>query len=142
MNCVVGIQSIGALVALSCALCDIRERRIPNSACLFLALLGCVQSLITGEWLDWKIALTALAVGLVLFIARCFGAGDVKFFWACMLFVPKQVNLLLVYTAASGLVLAIVYLAMHRFRRKDVGTLPYGVAISVGFVLCLLGFEL
>ena len=142
MNYVFGIQAAGILVALSCALSDIRERRIPNVACLLLALLGCVQSLVTGEWLDWKIALAALVVGLVLFIARCFGAGDIKFFWACVLFVPKHVHHLLVYTAASGLILAIVYLAMHRFRRKEVGMLPYGVAITAGFGLCLFGFVL
>jgi Flp pilus assembly protein protease CpaA len=88
-------------------------------------------------WIDWRTAMGALVIGLALFLIGCFGAGDVKYFWACMLVVPNQIEELLITTSLAGLVLAIVYLAKHRFRPKEVDTIPYGVAISTGLALCL-----
>ena len=120
-----------------CAISDICARKIPNIAILVLVVLSLIHSLIGGVWINWLHLLVAIVIGVVVYLLRCFGAGDVKYFWACMLFVPDQIETLLIGTALAGLVLAIVYLARHRFRPKEVGTLPYGVAISTGLALCL-----
>ena len=125
-------------IALWCSVSDIAQRRIPNAAILILVGIAAVLSLLTGVWVNLPSLLVAVALGLGLYLLRCFGAGDIKYFWACMLVVPEQTEPLLLATAVSGLILAIVYLAKHKFRPKEVGTLPYGVAISAGLVLCLL----
>jgi len=120
-----------------CALSDLTARRIPNVAVLLMVLCAIIQSFSTGVWIDWRTAIGALVIGLALFLLGCFGAGDVKYFWACMLVVPNQIENLLITTSLAGLVLAVVYLAKHRFRPKEVDTIPYGVAISAGLALCL-----
>jgi Flp pilus assembly protein protease CpaA len=125
-------------IALWCSVSDLFHRRISNKAVLLLVAVAVVLSCATGVWIDWISLFVAILIGLAVYLLRCFGAGDVKFFWACMLVVPNQVDVLLFSTAFAGLVLAIVYLAKHRFRPKEVGTLPYGVAISTGLVLCVL----
>ena len=129
----------GAFITLLlyCSWSDLQTRRIPNCAVLLLLLCAIAQSLLTGIWLDWKVAAMALVVGFGVFLLGCFGAGDIKYFWACMMAVPNQVDVLLVSTAFAGLVLALIYLAKFNFRPKNVGTLPYGVAISFGLFLCL-----
>ena len=134
---IVLVRCLALLLAFFCSYSDIRSRRIPNIAVLVLVALAVAQSLSTGVWLSWQHGILAVIVGFALFAVRCFGAGDVKYFWACMLAVPDQIETLLIGTALAGLVLAIVYLARHRFRPKEVGTLPYGVAISTGLALCL-----
>ena len=128
---------VSLIIALLVAISDIKERRISNVAVLVLAAVGLVLSLYTGIWIDWIIAVVAVVVGLAVFMLKCFGAGDVKYFWACMLVIPNQIEALLITTSLAGLVLAITYLAKHGFRAKEVGTLPYGVAISTGLALCL-----
>ena len=124
-------------LAVWCAVSDIICRRIPNIAVISLVIVAIVMSLQTRIWVGCSEFLVAVFVGFALYLLRCFGAGDIKYFWACMLIVPNQVELLLLSTALFGLLLAIVYLAKHRFHPKEVGTIPYGVAISSGVVLCL-----
>lgn len=125
------------VLSLYCGWSDLRVRRIPNIAIALFLLLAVAQSLITGLWLDWWVAALALVVGFGVFLLGCFGAGDVKYFWACMLLVPEQVRTLLIATAFSGLGVAVFYLVKHKFRFEEVGSLPYGVAISIGLLLCL-----
>ena len=125
-------------IAIWCSVCDLTHRSIPNRAVLMLAAVAVLLSLTTGVWIDWLTVLVAVLVGFAVYLLRFFGAGDVKYFWASMLVVPDQVEELLIVTALSGMVLAIVYLAKHHFRPKEVGTLPYGVAISAGLVMCML----
>ena len=124
-------------VAIWCSITDVTHRRIPNLAVLLLSVMAVVVSFISGTWISWSVFLLSIIVGVLLYLFRCFGAGDIKFFWACMLMVPEQLEMLLVSTALFGGLLALVYLAKHKFHPKEVGTLPYGVAISSGLVLCL-----
>ena len=124
-------------IALWAAVSDVTSRRISNIAVLLLAAVGIVLSFFTGVWVGWPSAVLAIIIGLAVFMLKCFGAGDVKYFWACMLVVPDQIETLLITTSLAGLVLAVVYLAKHGFRLKEVDTIPYGVAISTGLALCL-----
>ena len=140
MDAAVGCCAVA--LALLIAVSDVRSRTIPNAAVLALSVLGLLRSLATGLWIDpWTLA-AAVVLGLAVFMLGCFGTGDVKFFWAAMLLVPGQIQTLLVATALSGLVLAVVYLAMHGFHPREVGALPYGAAISAGLGVALCSASL
>lgn len=134
---IVACYCVAIGIAIWSSVSDINSRCIPNVAVIFLVAVAIVLSCLTGIWIDWLSFAIAVIIGLGVYLLRCFGAGDVKYFWACMLVVPDQIETLLIGTALAGLVLAIVYLARHRFRPKEVGSLPYGVAISIGLLLCL-----
>lgn len=87
-------------------------------------------------------ALITLIVGFLLFVLNIIGAGDIKLLTVLMLATPtEQVFSLLFFTALSGLVLIIIGWLFFRQSIRRNG-LPYGVAISSGFLINLLLFQI
>jgi len=120
------------LLALTGAVIDLRQRRIPN----WLTYPGVVLGLVLrGVLFGWKGLLAALAgcllAGGIMFIfyaVRAMGAGDVKIMAAIGALVgPHEVVGVLLATAISGGILAIVYAL---YRRRMISTLR-----NVGSVL-------
>jgi len=113
-----------------------------------------------GVWMaptvvDWQSALLAmvlvLAIGYIIFSLGWMGAGDIKLFAACALWVgmPNLVNFLF-YVALLGGAFALVILVLRKtlpyIPMKNLSLprllrpgqpLPYGLAIAVGFLLML-----
>lgn len=118
------------LLALTGAVIDLRQHRIPN----WLTYPGIVAGLaLRGALFGWKGLLAALAgcllAGGIMFLfyaVRAMGAGDVKIMAAIGAFVgPHEVIGVLLATAICGGVLAIAY-AVYRGRMistlKNVGS--------------------
>lgn len=145
---------------------DIATRTIPDAASLILALAGVATRLWIGPQallLSLLSAALLFAVLLFLFARGALGGGDVKLMSALALgMAPAAIWDFLVFTAASGGVLALTYLALSRLLRAHLarpatagglltrigrveawrirrrGPLPYGVAIAIGGAMILL----
>src|SRR5271157_2795247 len=111
---------IAVLLAVTAAILDLRQHRIPN----WLSYPGIVLGFVLrGALLGWRGLATALAgcllaggVMFLFFVVRAMGAGDVKIMAAIGAFVgPSNSVAVLLATAIFGGVLAIAY-ALYRKR--------------------------
>lgn len=79
-------------------------------------------------------AVFALMIGFLLFTLRVIGAGDVKLVSVLMLMIPlDELIYFFFFTAFAGLLLIVVGWLFYRKSIRERG-LPYGVAISLGFL--------
>lgn len=113
---------------------DITSRTISNNVVLVL-----LPFVVAFAWLNYSqifilpAALT-LIIGFLLFILKVIGAGDIKLLTVLMLAIPSsEVINFLFLTSFFGLLLVIFGLLFWRKSIKTQG-LPYGVAISLGFL--------
>jgi len=132
---------------------DARQYRIPNGINLIVAALYPVHVLASESPVDWQgAAITAavvFAIGVVVFVFRIMGGGDVKLLAGVALWAgPTDVLPFLMITAVTGGLLALVMimastrfgLAMafdavggHALRDMMLNkVLPYAVAIAAG----------
>lgn len=121
---------------------DIQNRIISNRIILILGLV-----IIPLAWLQYQQifiipALIALFIGFLLFSLRVIGAGDVKLIAVLMLIIPNnQLFSFFFFTTFSGLLVIIIGWIFFRKSIRENG-LPYGVAISLGFLINLVLFNL
>ncbi|TDQ57640.1 prepilin peptidase CpaA [Mesocricetibacter intestinalis] len=119
---------------------DIKYRIISNKIVVLLSAL-----LIPLAWLQYQQifvlpALVALVIGFILFNLGVIGAGDVKLIAVLMLSLPhEQILPFFFFTAFSGLLLIVMGWLFYRKSIREKG-LPYGVAISLGFLTNALLF--
>ena len=157
-----GVQFLLGVAALTflavAALQDIRERLIANRLVLILLGLGVLRHVVRAEgFADWlaiagsafALAAVVFVVGFVIWRFGSLGGGDVKLLVAAAFFVgPDGAFLLFAGTALAGGALALAYLLVPKvlplFVARFAGpatlgtddrprSLPYGVAIAVGF---------
>lgn len=148
-----GACFLGSLTAA--AFSDIRRYLIPNGVVALIGLTGVIGLIATAA--NWQMALwnlgaslAVLAVGIVLFAFRLWGAGDAKLLAAVSLWTGIYgLWQLLYWTALAGGVLAIALLVLRRlpsiqhFATQPRGLMvlspnmgiPYGVAIAVGGIV-------
>ena len=123
------------LVCLLLRLCytDVRDRVISNRVVALLFFIV-VPSLLQYQSVFLVPALLVLVVGFVLFMLHVMGAGDIKLIAVLMLMIPyEQIIFFFFFTACAGLLLIIIGWLFYRKSIKERG-LPYGVAISLGFL--------
>lgn len=138
-----GALAIALLVA---AAIDLRERRIPNTLNVAIALLAIPFWWTQGLTLWPEVALQIGFAGAVfLLFAAAFaigamGGGDVKMIAALALWLPAgAVAQLLVLTALAGGALTIIMLVRHKLAKAEHRLeIPYGVAIAFAG-MCLIG---
>ena len=139
-----GYLSFLIFICLSASAYDVKDRRIPNK--LLFGFLT-IQLLYLGlETSHVDSMLIVISIGLVAFKLGWIGAGDVKYASVLSLSIPVamlyEVALL---TAYSGGGLVAFYYVKHRLtpgsQIQNV-TLPYGVAISVGFFVTIASYQL
>jgi prepilin peptidase CpaA len=140
-----------ALLLITAAVFDIRERRIPNWSVVALIGVFVAAGFLKATPQGWTPSLMAFGAALcgsaILYLRGVIGAGDSKLFSVAALFVGFG-NLLFFacVTAMAGGVLAMVYLLVlpqaiiyglappHWAQDKSAG-IPYGVAIAVAGIL-------
>lgn len=155
-----------ALLALAAAVTDILRREIGHGVTVGLLSIALLRDLESANGIAWMptpvgiVALVLPSLGLLwLFQRREFGAGDVKFLFAALLYLPaERAGLCLVATALAGGLLAAFYLLRHRLAQKippagavtasgqahavelqsQAPSLPYGVAIAAGALFAAL----
>lgn len=113
---------------------DITSRTIRNEWVGILLVLTIPFSLLMYGEIFLIPAFSVLFVGFLLFLIRVIGAGDVKLLAVLMLAVPTgQVPGLLFLISLFGLLLIVFGWLFFRQSIRQHG-LPYGVAISLGFI--------
>lgn len=135
------------LFALTGAIYDIRTRRIPNWLNAAFVVTGLVLILVL---VDWQTALSGLAhfaialiVSMAIFAMKMWGGGDAKFYAAMAAWFPLAAGIgLFVSIALAGLIVALIWLAMAKFRgqklKRGDKVMPYGVAIALGGIVTQL----
>lgn len=126
---------------------DITRRRIPNSFCAAIAILGLIYTLAQDGWSGFgEIAVrvsvaAAIAIFLcLLFVLRALGGGDVKLLLAIVIWVDREhLPLLFAVTVFAGAIIAIGITVLRRvfcFRGPD--GIPYGLSIIIGGLFVIL----
>lgn len=129
---------ITLLLLLRLSISDIRSRIISNRIVLLLLVVIIPLSLLKYQTVFIFPALCALTVGFLLFMLNVIGAGDVKLITVLMLMVPNdEIFPFFFFTTFAGLGLIIIGWLFFRKSIKENG-LPYGVAISLGFITNLV----
>ena len=135
------IYSLLVLLLLSVCYTDIFSRKIKNNTVMLVALLSLIIAVTINGSVNILWPLMTLIVGMLLVIANVIGAGDIKLIAALSLSIPadQMVNFLFLVTLSGiPLILIVIFLRLlHKGSRKM--TLPYGVAISCGYLLLHLG---
>ena len=113
---------------------DVYNRIISNRVVMALLFVVVPLSLLRYQSIFFIPALCTLFIGFVLFILHIIGAGDIKLISVLMLVIPyEQIIFFFFFTAIAGLLLIIIGWLFYRKSIKARG-LPYGVAISLGFL--------
>lgn len=113
---------------------DITSRTIRNEWVVILFILIIPFSLLIYGEIFLLPAFVVLFLGFLLFLINVIGAGDVKLLAVLMLAVPTgQIPALLFLISLFGLLLIILGWLFFRQSIRQNG-LPYGVAISLGFI--------
>jgi len=125
MERMIATSVLAVIVAVSAAITDLRERRIPNKLTYSAALLGL---LLQVTFSGWKGLLSGIGGGvlfggilLLFYLVNGMGAGDVKLGTAlgCVVGVTSSANLMFV-TAVAGAVLAVVYMVRAKRLLKTI----------------------
>jgi len=146
------VLALAGFIMLLAAFSDALRFRIPNLACLALALLFPLFVLTAPTAVPWTENLAVFAIvlgaGYVLYVKKWAGAGDIKFIAVLSLWAgPSFWGQLLFITAISGGILSLgigaLTILRHRLSKAEGSPalaktpIPYGVAIAVGG-LCTL----
>ena len=113
---------------------DIKNRIISNNIilCLFFPIIA--LSLLRYAEVFIIPSLITLFIGFILFTFNVIGGGDVKLISVLMLSLPsEQIISFFLFTTIFGLLLIVIGWLFFRKSIKNNG-LPYGVAISLGFL--------
>lgn len=128
------LQMIVILLLLRLSYTDIRDRIIDNNVILALLVIILPISFLKYQTIFILPAVFALMIGFLLFTLRVIGAGDVKLVSVLMLMIPlDELIYFFFFTAFAGLLLIVVGWLFYRKSIRERG-LPYGVAISLGFL--------
>ena len=135
MNWIIDVLvAITILLLVTLSVTDIRSRIISNQVVLLLFFTIIPLSLLKYQTIFVIPALCALAIGFLLFSLGAMGAGDIKLISVLMLTIPhNEIIYFFFFTAFFGLLLIIIGWLFFRKSIKENG-LPYGVAISLGFM--------
>ncbi|AMQ91252.1 A24 family peptidase [Aggregatibacter actinomycetemcomitans] len=126
---------ITILLLTTLSVTDIRSRIISNRVVLFLLFVIIPFSLLKYQTIFVIPALCTLIIGFLLFSLHFIGAGDIKLASVLMLAVPSdEIFSFFFFTTFAGLGLIIIGWLFFRESIKENG-LPYGVAISLGFMI-------
>jgi prepilin peptidase CpaA len=133
-----------AVLLLAAAVQDIVQRRIANMLCLAVMLLAVAAAVASGAtfalWQNGLLFALLILLSLPAFAAGWLGGGDVKLLAAVGLWASLGAILpLLAAIFIAGGVIAILSLSRHLGGiRRDVKSVPYGVAIAIGTAIVLI----
>lgn len=119
---------------------DIRCRIIENKCVIVILLVNIVYFSLMGRLPYLLSSVTIFVVGIFFIVCNCVGAGDVKLLSVLgMMFPLREIPDFIFLVALSGLPLILVVYGLHRFSKgKFSKTLPYGVAITSGYLIKIL----
>ncbi|MFX1671689.1 prepilin peptidase [Paraburkholderia sp. A2WS-5] len=145
------VKAAASMTLVMLAGCDLRIRRLPNTAVAAFAALYFVSAAVTGFGraaceIHVAAGVAALVVAAVMFRLGWLGGGDVKLAAAVFLWAGPQSWPVLVVVSTCGLFVALVMLAVAGMQRipalagvsvrlgwiAPARGVPYGVALALG----------
>ena len=135
------ILTIWLCLLISCYT-DIKYRIISNYIVIIIFALAILNYAFSQGALNYSASGIFLVCGLLMFYCRLVGAGDIKIITALLITIPADsVIFFFAVTTFLGLPLAI-FAIIYKWLKKIKGgiTLPYGVAITGGYILTSLTF--
>ena len=128
------LYSIIILLLIRLSWTDIKSRIISNKIVLLSLFVILPLSWLRYEQIFIFPSIIALIIGFILFSFKAIGAGDVKLITVLLLSLPgDQILSFFLFTTLYGLLLIIIGWLFFKESIKNHG-LPYGVAISLGFL--------
>lgn len=117
---------------------DITSRTIKNKIVIIVAVLSILIGVIQYNIPEIILPLLILFIGMILSALGFFGAGDVKLIFALSLSLSNTLITQFIFmTAIAGLIVVIPILIAGLYNKKKI-TVPYGLAISLGYFLVTL----
>ena len=135
------ILTIWLFLLISCYT-DIKYRIISNYIVIIIFALAILNYAFGQGALNYSASGIFLVCGLLMFYCRLVGAGDIKIITALLITIPADsVIFFFAVTTFLGLPLAI-FAIIYKWLKKVKGgiTLPYGVAITGGYIVTSLTF--
>ena len=135
------ILTIWLCLLISCYT-DIKYRIISNYIVIIIFILAILNYVFGLGALNYSASGIFLVCGLLMFYCRLAGAGDIKLITVLLITIPAgSVMFFFAVTTFLGLPLAIIAI-MYKWLKKVEGgiTLPYGVAITGGYIITSLTF--
>ena len=135
------ILAIWACLLVSCYT-DIKYRIISNYIVIIVFVLAILNYVFGLGALNYSASGIFLVCGLLMFYCRLAGAGDIKLITVLLITIPSNsVLFFLLAIAIFGLPISIIAILYKWLKKiKDGITLPYGVAITGGYILTSLTF--
>ena len=135
------ILTIWLFLLISCYT-DIKYRIISNCIVIIIFVLAILNYVFGLGALNFSASGIFLVCGLLMFYCRFAGAGDIKLITVLLITISAgNVMFFFAVTTFLGLPLAIIAI-MYKWLKKVEGgiTLPYGVAITGGYIVTSLTF--
>ena len=135
------ILTIWLCLLISCYT-DIKYRIISNYIVIIIFALAILNYAFSQGALNYSASGIFLVCGLLMFYCRLVGAGDIKLITVLLITIPVgSVMFFFAATTFLGLPLAIIAIIYKWLKKVEGGiTLPYGVAITGGYILTSLTF--
>ncbi|QGX92250.1 flp operon protein B [Tatumella sp. TA1] len=136
------VPMIIILIALLLRVCytDIRYRIIENKCVAVIVLVNIFYLYSISQPVNFISAVVVFGIGIIVILTNFIGAGDIKLLSALGLAFPlRELPDFIFLVTVSGLPLILIVFCLHKSSQgKFSKTLPYGVAISSGYLLKLL----
>ncbi|ROU17650.1 hypothetical protein EB837_02145 [Kluyvera ascorbata] len=129
------------LILIYCCATDVLYREIKNGSVLLVLI--CAVSLV-GFTHDINVIIPTIILifGFFLTLIGVIGAGDIKLLFALSISVPSElIGVFLFAMSCFGAPISVLVLLISKFICKiKVNTVPFGIAISIGYIMTMWRF--
>lgn len=121
---------------------DLRTKQVSSLPILVLAVIGCVLSVISGDWGSWNVLLRFLPGGAMLLLAwmtkESIGYGDawILLCMGCFMTEIQMMNLCVIALSLSGLFALFLLLVRGKSRKTQIPFVPFLLA-GYGIILLI-----
>ncbi len=134
-NLIIFFDILTILLLINVSYSDIKRRIIENKIVVILCFILIMLTWLKYETIFILTPICVLLIGFVLFSLKVIGGGDVKLIATLTLSLPNdQIPSLFFFITLSGLLVIIWGFLFHRKSITNNGV-PYGVAISLGYLV-------
>ncbi len=137
---------IGIILLMLCyiSFTDMKRREIDNIPIVIIFLLSIFVGIFVTDSISILIPTTILVVGIILSSLNLLGGGDVKLLFALTVGLSSEmIYHLFILTSFAGIPVAIIAWVVHKFKKSQGRCeVPYGLAISLGYILTLLANDI
>lgn len=121
---------------------DLHTKQVSSLPILVLAVIGCVLSVISGDWGSWNVLLRFLPGGAMLLLAwmtkESIGYGDawILLCMGCFMTEIQMMNLCVIALSLSGLFALFLLLVRRKSRKTQIPFVPFLLA-GYGIILLI-----